>query len=174
MKRAGGLVAFAVAILAAGCAVSARATERTAEPAAGNAASMSPTTAEARLLALVNSERATRGERPLAWDTTLCAAGRQHSREMADLGYFDHKSPIRGLETPADRWESSNHSTPAEYTIGENLFFGSVADVAWSHRSLMASPDHRANILNGDFRRMGAGVYISPRGEMWVTEMFVS
>lgn len=168
--RTRGLVAFAVAVIAAASTVSARAADR----AVTITASLAPTSAEARLLALVNSERATRGERPLTWDTTLCVAGRQHSREMADLGYFDHKSPVRGLETPADRWESSNPAAPVDYTIGENLFYGSVSDVAWSHRSLMASPDHRANILNGDFRRMGVGVYISPRGEMWVTEMFVS
>jgi uncharacterized protein YkwD len=92
---------------------------------------------------------------------------------MANLSYFDHISPVRGLESPADRWERFNPSTPTAYTIGENLFYGSEADVAWGHRSLMASPEHRDNILNPAFTKAGVGVYVSPRGEMWVTEMFV-
>lgn len=129
---------------------------------------------EARLLALSNSERALRGARPLKWDETLARAARQHSEEMAALSYFDHRSPVRGLETPADRWEAANPTAPAEYTIAENIFYGSVTDVTWGHRSLMNSPDHRANIMNPAFSRMGVGIYVSPSGEMWVTEMFVT
>lgn len=135
--------------------------------------SFMPSAAEARFLALANSERTMRGARTLVWDASLAEAGRQHSQEMASLGYFDHKSPIRGLESPADRWERFDTKTPESYTIGENLFYGSEADVTWGHKSLMASPEHRANILNPAFSRAGVGVYVAPDGEMWVTEMFV-
>jgi uncharacterized protein YkwD len=133
-----------------------------------------PSPREARLLTLTNGERTLRNARTLIWDATLCDAARQHSREMAELAYFDHRSPVRGLETPAERWERANRFAPAEYMIGENIFYGSDPDAAWGHRSLMTSPDHRANILNPAFARVGIGVYISQNGEMWVTEMFVS
>lgn len=132
-----------------------------------------PTAAEARFLILANAERVTHGAHPLAFDESLCEAARQHSQEMASLSYFDHLSPVHGLESPADRWERFNASTPTSYTIGENLFYGSEADVTWGHRSLMASPEHRANILNPAFSKAGVGVYVSRSGEMWVTEMFV-
>ena len=146
----------------------------TAQAQIDTAVVSAPSTGEARFLALTNSERALRGARPLRWDETLCRAGRQHSQEMATLAYFDHRSPVRGLESPADRWEAANPKAPAEYSIAENIFYGSVADVTWSHRSLMNSPDHRANILNPRYTHMGVGVYVSASGEMWVTEMFVS
>jgi len=133
-----------------------------------------PTQKEALFLSLANSERSLNGARVLTWDATLCDAARQHSREMAELSYFDHLSPVRGLETPADRWEKSNPSTPAEYTIGENLFYGTEPDAAWGHKSLMASPHHRANLLNPAYTRVGIGVFIAPDGRMWVTQMFVS
>ena len=133
-----------------------------------------PSAGEARFLALTNGERAMRGVRLLRLDDTLCCAARQHSQEMATLAYFDHRSPVRGLESPADRWENANPKAPAEYTIGENIFYGSVTDVTWGHHSLMSSPDHRANIVNPGYTRMGVGVYVSASGEMWVTEMFVS
>jgi uncharacterized protein YkwD len=92
---------------------------------------------------------------------------------MAALSYFDHHSPVRGLTSPADRWEAVNPNVPEEYTIGENIFYGSVADVTWGHRSLMNSPEHRDNLLNPRYTRMGVGIYVSASGEMWVTEMFV-
>jgi uncharacterized protein YkwD len=160
------IFAYAIAFFALIGATSARTAELSIAPA--------PTAFEARFVTLTNSERAMRGVNPLVWDPTLCHAGRQHSQEMAELSYFDHQSPIRGLETPADRWERYNSTVPNEYTIGENLFYGSVTDVNWGHRSLMASAEHRANIVNPTFARMGVGVFVSSDGQMWVTEMFVS
>ncbi|HEY3268286.1 MAG TPA: CAP domain-containing protein [Armatimonadota bacterium] len=128
---------------------------------------------EARFLNLVNAERMRRGLPTVAWDPTLCSAARQHSEEMARLGYFDHSSPVAGLESPADRWEQCVADPPPSYTIAENLFYGSVPDVSWGHRSLMHSEAHRENILNPEFTRAGIGVYVAGDGEMWVTEMFV-
>jgi uncharacterized protein YkwD len=138
------------------------------------AAVLTPSSAEERLATMANQERVRRGLAPLVWDDTLCQAGRGHSDEMAALNYFDHDSPTRGMATPADRWERVVASPPLEYTIGENLFYGSVTDVAWAHQSLMDSPGHRANILNPRFTRVGVGVYTAPDGQMWVTEMFLS
>jgi uncharacterized protein YkwD len=133
-----------------------------------------PSAMESRLMDLTNAERAERGLKPLTWDGTLCEAGRGHSLEMAALNYFDHSSPTRGLETPADRWERVASELPAKYTIGENLFYGSETDVAWAHRSLMKSAGHRENILSPRYTRIGIGIHTAPDGQMWVTEMFRS
>ena len=143
---------------------------RTLEPAGGSA----PTRMESRLVTLTNAERTSRGLKPLAWEDTLCVAGRRHSTEMAALNYFDHSSPTRGMESAADRWERCITQPPMDYTIGENLFYGSLTDVAWAHRSLMDSAGHRENILNPVFTRIGIGVHTAPDGRMWVTEMFLS
>lgn len=142
----------------------------------GNAASGQPSAnhAEMQFMRMVNTERERRGMKPLAWDTTLAQASRSHSQEMADLEYFDHESPVPGRRTPADRWERLVPNPPNAYTIAENLFYGTQPDVAWGHRELMESQDHRANILNGGFSKVGVGVHMDQNGEMWVTEMFLS
>lgn len=133
-----------------------------------------PAPLEARLVDLTNQERVKRGLRPLVWDAGLCLAGREHSREMALLDYFDHTSPTVGAETPADRWERIVRTPPDDYTLGENLFYGSVTDAAWAHQSLMESPGHRNNLLNPAFAYVGIGVYTDANGHMWVTEMFLN
>ena len=38
----------------------------------------------------------------------------------------------------------------------------------------MNSPKHRKNILDPKFEQMGVGVYISPDGQFWVTELFLA
>jgi uncharacterized protein YkwD len=53
--------------------------------------------------------------------------------------------------------------------IGENIAFNST--VRRAHRALMASPGHRANILDPRMRRVGVGI-VERGGELWVTEVF--
>jgi uncharacterized protein YkwD len=90
---------------------------------------------------------------------------------MSALGYFAHESPNSDFRTPSDRYRRFGGLIEGT-AIGENLFYGSQADASWSHRSLMASPSHRENLLNGSFTRAGVGICVSPSGEMWVTQMF--
>lgn len=142
--------------------------------AALSAPALEATPEEARFTALVNRERARRRLKPLAWDSSLCLAGRRHSEEMARLGYFDHISPTPGFTTPADRWERVAEQLPDSYTIGENLFYGSVRDVAWGHASLMESRHHRENLLNPAYSWVGVGVHLDRAGGLWVTQMFRS
>lgn len=126
---------------------------------------------EAGALALANEERMRRGVAPLAPDPLLAAAARQHSREMWMLRYFDHYSPNGSMRTPSDRYRRFGGAVEGAI-IGENLFYGTQADVLWSHRSLMASLPHRENLLSPSFTRAGIGIWVSPSGEMWVTQMF--
>jgi uncharacterized protein YkwD len=129
---------------------------------------------EKEFVRLVNEERARRGLRTLTVDPVLTAAARQHSREMAELGYFDHYSPVRGLRSPIERYAVALGSRRFTCAVGENLFYSSRRDVALGHRSLMKSPGHRANILASDYRAIGVGVYQAPSGEYYATQMFHS
>jgi uncharacterized protein YkwD len=67
-------------------------------------------------------------------------------------------------------------STPNSLLVGENIYycsvFNDVYNVDYSHRALMNSPGHRANILEPRFTKIGIGVYRTVKGEFWVTEMF--
>jgi uncharacterized protein YkwD len=117
---------------------------------------------EARMLVLVNQARSQVGLSPLHSDTLLQQAARDHSADMYKRHYFSHNTPDG--KTPYDRL----HDLHLNYvTAGENLAF--AADVDTAFNSLMQSPDHRANILNPDFRCVGIGAY---KGLNGYEEMF--
>jgi uncharacterized protein YkwD len=120
---------------------------------------------EARMLDMVNAERAKRGLEALKPDPQLAEVARGHSRDMLGRGYFSHFSPEGG--TLAERMRKRD----ARYLIaGENLAFAPTLDLA--HRGLMESPGHRANILRPQFGRLGVGVLDGGRYGLMVTQNF--
>ncbi len=136
---------------------------------------------EQDLMAAINAERTARGLEALSPDPVLCEAARAHSREMCDLNYFAHRSPTPGGETPVDRYLGELHADgekrPSAALVGENIFYASVTNgvygAGYAHRSLMASPPHRENILEPRFTKVGVGLYRDSEGRFWVTEMFL-
>ncbi len=118
--------------------------------------------AEDQMLVKINQARAQVGLSALRSDQLLREAARQHSADMYKRKYFSHKTPDG--KTPYDRL----HDLRVHYvTAGENLAFAPDVDQAFD--SLMKSPDHRANILNPDFRCVGIGAY---KGLNGYEEMF--
>jgi len=148
-------------------------------PAASSATSERVLEEEA-FAAMINAERSERGLSILSVDPMLTATARAHSAEMCSLDYFDHHSPTPGLSSPMDRYLSSakqlGQSQPEYLLVGENIFycsiFNDIYNVDYAHRAFMASPGHRANILEPRFAKVGIGIYRNARGEFWVTEMF--
>ncbi len=121
---------------------------------------------EARMLALVNQARAQSGLAPLAGDHELVRLARLKARDMIERGYFGHQSPTYG--SPFDMLRSAGISY--RYA-GENL--AGAPDVETAHNNLMASPGHRANILNPNYTRVGIGVVEGgPYGKIFV-QLFV-
>jgi uncharacterized protein YkwD len=118
--------------------------------------------AETRMLQLVNQARAQVSLSPLRSDTLLQQAAREHSADMYKRHYFSHRTPDG--KTPYDRLRDLRFHY---VTAGENLAFAPDVDQAFD--SLMKSPDHRANILNPDFRCVGIGAY---KGLNGYEEMF--
>jgi uncharacterized protein YkwD len=109
---------------------------------------------------LVNRERSAHGERPLSVNGDLQQAAQGHTQSMVDGNYFQHVG--RGGQTPLDRMRATGYiySPRIGYEIGENIAWGSARlgtpraiVAAW-----MASPGHRANILDARFRDTGVGV----------------
>jgi uncharacterized protein YkwD len=118
--------------------------------------------AEDHMLQKLNQAREQVGLSPLRTDPLLQQAARQHSADMYQRRYFSHRTPDG--KTPYDRL----HDLRFHYvTAGENIAFAPDGDQAWT--SLMNSPDHRANILNPDFRCIGIGAY---KGLNGYEEMF--
>jgi uncharacterized protein YkwD len=106
---------------------------------------------EKRMLDLVNKERVANGLRPLVADPELTDVARRHSADMFARGYFAHDTP-EGID-PFDRIRAAGVQFA---TAGENLALAPTVQVA--HTGLMNSPGHRANILRGEFGRVGIGI----------------
>jgi len=128
-------------------------------------ADLAPTISNVRViraatLCLVNRERAAHGVGALHWNERLVAAAQAHTESMAYGDYFEHVGP--GGETPLMRMRRTGYisSSRMGFEIGENIAWGSLwlgtpsAVVA----SWMASPGHRANILDPHYRDTGIGV----------------
>ncbi|TKJ71798.1 hypothetical protein PspCFBP13508_14175 [Pseudomonas sp. CFBP13508] len=105
---------------------------------------------------------------PLAWNATLGTVAQDHSRDMANNNYLDHKD--RDGRTPGDRAELSGYSGQL---VGENIAagqdtVGKVVD-GW-----LASPGHCANLMNPQYQELGAAYATDPKsnaGIYW-TAMF--
>ncbi len=119
--------------------------------------------AEAEVLRLVNTERATVGCTPVTADARLASLAGAFSADMAARGFFDHTDPDGN--TPWARAQKAGVSTLA----GENIARGQV-DAAAVMESWMNSDGHRANILNCDFKTMGVGVYFGDGGPWWTQD----
>ncbi len=93
-------------------------------------------------------------------DPKLCAAGRDHSKDMKELGFFAHESPVPGKKTPSDRAARFGTSAGAE-NIAMGMSAAREAIQAWWH-----SPGHHKNMLGGA-DRIGLGFYENYWAEMF-------
>lgn len=120
--------------------------------------------AERQMLELINEARADEGLDPLEWCEACAEVARSHSEDMYTEGFFSHVN-VDGL----DPFERMQRARIAYQLAGENLAVAPSAKEA--HEGLMASADHRANILREEFDEVGIGVYEGPYGLM-CTEVF--
>ncbi|MCE5314492.1 MAG: CAP domain-containing protein [Armatimonadota bacterium] len=129
---------------------------------------------EQKYVDLTNAERWDKNLRVLSTNPLLTQVAREHSKEMWEKNYFDHNSPTPGLKTPMDRYLKALGHTPTYAYLAENLFYCSVVDVDRGQSCLMNSQKHRKNILDPKFEQMGVGIFVSPDGQFWVTELFLA
>ncbi|MEZ4391414.1 MAG: CAP domain-containing protein [Polyangiales bacterium] len=120
----------------------------------------------ASLLSMINEARATQGLSPLAGDPRLDAVAEGHSLDMATHRFFSHTSPNSG--SPGDRAAAAGL---AFRSLAENIAMNQSVSAA--HQALLQSPGHRANLLNGELRRVGLGIVRAPDG-IYVTQLFAT
>jgi hypothetical protein len=101
------------------------------------------------LVTLANSERVTRGLDELTIDSRLVSAALAKGQDMIEKDYWSHFGP--NGESP---WQFILAAGYDYIYAGENLAkdFTLAAPI---HSAWMASPSHRSNILNGNFKNIG-------------------
>ncbi|MDF5751496.1 CAP domain-containing protein [Spongiactinospora sp. TRM90649] len=121
-------------------------------------------TLETQAVRLTNQARRRNGCRPLRVDPRLARSARQHSIEMAESGQLTNNSPDGS--TPWKRMEGAGYPDGGAVNIGRGYPSAQEAVRGW-----MASPSHRANILNCRLAAIGIGVVEGPGG-LWWTQYF--
>ena len=123
---------------------------------------------ESRLFVLTNRERQANGLPPFRLAAELTDLARRHSADMARQRRLSHRS--------------SNGESYEDRLVGGGLFFsagGENVARGWPeaaeeiHTSLMASPEHRANILSPAYDTIGIGAAIGDERTCFVTQDFL-
>jgi uncharacterized protein YkwD len=130
------------------------------------------TSLERRAFDLVNRERASRGEEPLAWDDELARMARQHSDNMARENFFSH-TDATGRNTAA---RAAACGVCGWRALGENIAYNQGYDdpVAFAVERWMESSKHRDNILRATYTHAGIGITKTADGSVYLTQVFVT
>ncbi|OLZ67545.1 hypothetical protein AV521_24650 [Streptomyces sp. IMTB 2501] len=116
----------------------------------------------ARILQLVNAERAKVGCQELTLNSALANAAQAHSADMAAHQNMSHTGSDGS--SPGDRITRAGFDWSA---YGENVAYGyATADQVMA--GWMSSPGHRANILNCSFKQIGVG--LAQPGSYWTQD----
>ncbi len=125
---------------------------------------------EAASAGLANQARRDHGVGPLMVDPRIADVARSYSEQMKAQGYISHFDESGGAV------DSRLAAAGVRFSVvGENL--AAVSDrtdpAGTAHRNLMASPEHRANILEPRFTSIGVGV-VTDGTTYWITQIFVT
>lgn len=121
------------------------------------------------LVLLTNKDRAAQNISELKTNSLLEKAAQMKADDMASKGYFAHNTPDG--KTP---WYWIQKAGYSYVVAGENLAVNFV-DSEDVQKAWMASPTHRANIVNSRFTEIGiatsTGIY-KGREAIFVVQMF--
>ena len=110
---------------------------------------------EQQVLALLNAARLEAGVPPLTAEHTLVSLAGYRSDDMATRQYFDHTTPEGStvLQMLTERGVAYQY---AGETIHRNNYPAGET-VAEAGRAMLASPPHRAMLLDGRYSHLGVG-----------------
>jgi len=139
-----------------------------AQPAARPAPPFVVGGAAGQEFSLINQDRAGSGVRALSWSAALARVAQFRAQDMLTRNYFSHYDPSTGglaFVALMNAWGIGYT------TAGENIAWSTDPSMAAIDSMFMNSPEHRANILNPAFGRLGVGV-ASNGARVIVVEVF--
>jgi uncharacterized protein YkwD len=113
----------------------------------------------------VNERRAGVHVGPLTIDPQLTAVATERAADLVRRHYFAHVSPDGTTAIDALRSRDVNFAY-----AGENL--ANAETVGAAEAGLWASPDHRENIVESHYRRIGVAVLRTAEGGLYVVQIF--
>lgn len=121
------------------------------------ASAAAPADDEHQMLQLMNAERQRHGMAPLRIEAVLDGGAGRHAADQAARGTIYHSALAA--------------AAPAGWLrLGENV--GTAPDVAQLHAAMLASPSHRAAMLDPRFDHVGVGVAHGAGGSHWTSIKF--
>jgi uncharacterized protein YkwD len=135
------------------------------QPVAGFPSAVPAATLMSQVVTRTNRVRHRHGCGRLAVNQDLISSSVSQSYFMAATGRFSHIG-TRG-STFVGRARAAGYDQPAAENIAWGYRTADRVMAAW-----MASPRHRANILNCDVKSIGTGVVYSRNGTPYYTEVF--
>jgi uncharacterized protein YkwD len=125
---------------------------------------------EQQVFDLINVERINAGLPPLRANAKLITAAQIHGRDMASQGVMEHD--LSGVAQPSlvSRAQFVGYSYG---WLGENIA-SNFSDAASVVAAWMASPGHRANILNANLTEAGIGIGRDSNGVLYFCQEFGS
>lgn len=115
------------------------------------------------LAQMLGRARAEAGAAPLVRDERLDQLAQEHASRMQWLGRVVHDT---GQGDAGVRLQAAGIRV---ISAGENVAHAGGARAA--HRTLWASPSHRANLLSNQFNSLGVGVAVDPDGSLWICQL---
>lgn len=110
------------------------------------------TSAEQKILELMNAKRVEAGLKPLTMDNTLLQVARYKSNDMIQNNFFDHTNP------DGTKWTNWLQALGYKYTTaGENIAYNTY-DAVELFNQWWNSEGHRANMMNASYTKVGIGV----------------
>ncbi|MCW2956063.1 MAG: serine protease [Thermoleophilia bacterium] len=143
----------------------AAATQYVARPATTTSASNEDHDFEKRVTDLINQERAKQGLAPVSYNSLLDNAAEKHASHMAQVGAMAHGGIGDG--DPGSRIRNEGFGK----AWGENVATGQTSPEQVV-KEWMASPTHRANIMDPNFRQMGVAYVTAPNGRSYWAQEF--
>lgn len=105
----------------------------------------------------INYARVDAGASDLSINTTLMNKAQAWSDRLASTGALQHSNLTEGVD-------------PGWWVLGENVGYGPSIEAV--QQAFMASPSHRANVLDPRFNWAGTGVSVSATGTVFVVQVF--
>ncbi|MFH1676785.1 MAG: CAP domain-containing protein, partial [bacterium] len=114
-----------------------------------------------QLLSLVNADRISGGIQSVSSDPYLDTVAQYHAQDMSAKHFFSHYN-LDGWSP----WQRMDYFGVSYGSAGENIAVGqdsvSEVEIAW-----MNSAGHKANIMNGSFKKVGLGIAPILSGDMY-------